>query len=65
MKKTHAGENTKSDLRSTLLASLVAVKYEDAIDTWQDLLDNDITLTFAKGTTVGSVAALKFIHARQ
>ncbi len=30
--------------KSTLLASLVSVSHEEAMDTWQSLLDNDMTL---------------------
>ncbi len=30
--------------KSTLLASLISVSYEKPMDTWQSLLDNDITL---------------------
>ena len=35
--------------RSTLLASLIAVEYEKPMDTFQDLLDNDMILPFGKG----------------
>ncbi len=34
---------------STLLASLVTVTYDDPIDTWQDLLDNNIKLPLFEG----------------
>ncbi len=35
--------------RSTLLASLVSVEYDKPIETFQDLLDNNILLTLTKG----------------
>jgi len=39
-------------LRSALLANMVAHDYEDPIDTIQDLLDNDLTLTMPDGNRI-------------
>ncbi len=38
-----------SAVRSILLASLVSVEYEKPVDSFQDLLDNNILLTLVKG----------------
>ena len=35
--------------RSTLLASLVAVEYEKPLETFQDLLDNNVLMTLTRG----------------
>jgi predicted GNAT superfamily acetyltransferase len=35
--------------KSTLLASLISVEQDEAVDTWQELIDNKITILMHRG----------------
>ncbi len=43
--------------RSNLLASLVELQHEKPVDTYQDIMDRDITIYLANGTTVLPLSA--------